>query len=201
MILLLLKSIAEKLLKIADEYGYAFYKALGLINHGWVVAKQGQVEVGLNEMQQGIAITRMAGGIILGPCSLAMLAEGLWLVGKQDEALDTLEEAFTHSKKRDEFFYMSQLNCLKSKWLQELGAEALEVEQYFKQAIDSAKKQGACMLELKAALSLAKYWQVSKQKEAHSLLTELLERITPIVDVDEIPEYAQASKLLAILDL
>ena len=194
-----LKSIAEKLLKIADEYGYAFYKALGLINHGWAIAKQGQVDIGLNEMQQGMAITRMAGGIILGPCSLAMLAEGLWLMGKQDEALDTLEEAFSHSKKRDELFYLSQLNCIKGEWLQKLQAESVEVEQYFKQAIDRAKKQGACMLELQATLSLAKYWQACKQEEAHSLLTKLLERITPIVDVEEIPEYTEATGILAAL--
>ncbi len=194
-----LKSIAEELLELADEYGYAFWKAWGLIYHGWAVAQLGQVETGVAEMQQGMTITRMAGGIILGSCSLAMLAEGLWLVGKHNDALDMLEEAFDHSTKRDELFYLSQLHCLKGKWLQELGAETTEVEHNLRQAIAVAEQQNASMLELRASLALAKYWQKSKKEESHSLLTKLLNRITPMIDINEIPEYAEAEEILARL--
>ena len=192
-----LQSIAKELLKIADEYGYALWKSWGLICNGWTVAQLGQVERGVAEMQQGITITRMAGGVILGPCSLAMLAEGLELMGKYDEALGTLEEALIYSKKKDEVYYLSQLNCLKGKCLQKLGAEEAEIEKYFKQAVAVAKEQDIPMIELQAALSLAKYWQSNgKKEEAHSLLTELLDRITPIIDFDIIPEYAEAKDIL-----
>ncbi len=196
-----LKSRIEELLKIADEYGYTFYKTWGLINHGWLIAQQGRAEEGVAEMQQGIAITRMARGLLMGSYTLAMLAEGLWLMGKRDEALRALEETFAYREKKKDCFFLSQLNCLKGEWLQELGAEATEIEHYFRQAIAVAKEQETPVLELQAALSLAKYWQASKQEEARSLLTELLDRITPIVDIDEIPEYAQASKILAVLEL
>ncbi len=192
-----LKLITEELLKIADEYGYAFWKAWGLISHGWTIAKLGQLEQGIAEMQQGIAITRMAGGLIRGPCSLAMLAEGLGLMGRYDEALSILEEALIYSKTKDEIFYMSQLNCLKGKCLQKLGAEKAEIEKYFKQAVTIAKEQDIPMIELQAALSLAKYWLAnSKKEEVNSLLTELLERITPIIDFDIIPEYVEAREIL-----
>ena len=192
-----LKSINEELLKLADEYGYFFWKAWGLICRGWIMVQQQQIEAGVAEMQQGIAMTRMAGGLILGPYSLTMLAEGLWLMGKHDDALEILEEAFTYSKKRSQLYYSSQLNCLKGKWLQELGVEADEVEHYFKQAMVVAKEQGTPMLELQAALSLAKYWQVSDKKEdIDSLLTELLERISSDIDIDDIPEYAEAKEIL-----
>ncbi len=197
-----LKSMTEELLKIADEYGYAFWQAWGLLNHGWAIAQLGQVQAGFAEMKQGIAMARTAGGLITGPCSLVMLAEGLWLMNKHDEALGTLEEAVTYSEKRGEPFYLSRIHCLKGEWLQELRAEAVEVEQHFRQAIAVAKEQGVPMLELKAALSLAKYWQTrNKQEGMHSLLTELLERITPIVDVDDIPEHAEAGRILTELQL
>ncbi len=197
-----LKTLSEELLKIADEYGYFFWKTFGLTYHGWALTQLGEVEKGIAEMRQGINGAKMAGGLTLGSCALTMLAEGLWLGGKYNEALDALEEVFTYSKEKGESFFLSQINRLKGEWIQKLGAEAAEVEQCFRQAIAVAKEQDAPMLELQAALSLAKYWQVSdKQEEIHSLLTELLECITPIVDLEEIPEYAEASKVLAGLRL
>ncbi len=198
-----LKPILDELLKLANEYGYAFWKAWGLIYHGWAIAKLGQVEAGIVEMQQGLAINKMARGASTGHTglsSLTMLAEVLWLMGKYDEALDTLEEALTYSKKKGEVFYLSQLNCLKGKCLQKLGAEEAEIEKYFKKAVTIAKEQAIPMIELQAALSLAKYWQANgKKEEVHSLLTELLERITPIIDFDIIPEYAEAKGILTEL--
>ncbi len=192
------KSMAEELLQLASDYGYATWTTWGLVNHGWALAKLGDVEIGIAEIKQGI--NGMMEGLTIGTYTLAMLAEGLWLMGKYDEALDTLEKSFAHSKKRDELFYLSQLNLMKGQLLQELGTEAAdaEVEYYFKEAINVAKKQEAPMLELQAALSLTEYWQTCNRKEdIHSLLTELLERITPIIDTDSIPEYKEAKEILA----
>ncbi len=195
-----LKSITEKLLEMADEYGYTFWKAWGLTYHGWAIAKLGQVEVGFAEIQQSLAINKMARGTHTGHTglsSLTMFAEGLWLMGKSNDALDTLEEAFAYSKRRSEFFYLPKVNYLKGEWLQKLGAENAEVEQCFRQAIKVARAQEAPLLELRSALSLAKYWQINnKKEETHSLLTKLLERITPIIDFDIIPEYAEAKEIL-----
>ena len=192
------KSISEEVLQLAKKYGYAAWVAWGLYFHGWVLAKSGEAETGVAKIRQGI--NDMAGNVTLGTLILGMLAESLWLMGKQDEALETLEESFAHSKKRDEFFFLPQLNHMKGQWLQELGAEASEIEHYFKEAINVARKQEAPMLELQASLSLAKYWQTSNRKQdIHSLLTELLERITPIIDTDVIPEYKEAREILSTI--
>ncbi len=189
------KSISEELLQLANDYGYAMWTAWGLVYHGWALAKQGKVEVGVVEIKQGI--NGMVGGLTLGTYTLAMLSEGLWLMGKHDEALATLERSFTHSKKRDEVFYLPQLNLMKGQWLQELGTEAAEFEPYFIEAINVARKQEAPMLELQASLPLAQYWQTCNRKEdINSLLTELLERITPVIDTDCIPEYKKAKEIL-----
>ncbi len=206
-----LKAMADKLLKLANENDYSFWEAWGLVSHGWARAQLGEIETGIAEMQQGLNNVKMSEGLPIASYLLAMLAEGLMLKYEYNKALNVLEEAFENSKKKDESFYLSQLNQLKGECLQKLGAEVAEVEQCFRQAIAVAKKQGACMLELQATISLAKYWQVNKQqvnkqqvnkqKEAHSLLTELLERITPIVDVDEIPEYEETNKILTTLEL
>ncbi len=194
-----LKSASEELLKLAEEYGMPAWKTMGLVFHGWTISQLGEVEAGIAEMQQGIDITKMSGCIMFGSLLFAMSAEGIWLMGRHHDALDMLEEGFTYSKRKGEFCYLSQLNCIKGEWLQKLGAKAAEVEFCFREAINVAKEQEAPLLELQASLSLAKYWQANNQKEeAHSLLKELLDRVTPIIDIDLIPEYAEAQEILAL---
>ena len=191
-----LKSFNEELLKLADEYGYSFFKAWNLISHGWVLAKLGEIDTGIAEMQQGLNIAKMAGGLPVGSYLLITLAEGLYLGSDYNEALKVVEEAFNHCKKKEESFYLSQLNRLKGECLQKLGADNTEIEKCFSQAIVVAKEQDTPMLELQAVLALAKYWQTNKKEEAYSLLKELLARITPIIDVDVIPEYVEAKGIL-----
>ena len=148
-------------------------------------------------MQQGLNIARKSGGLPIGSYLLALLAEGLLLKREYNQALSTLEEAFDHCQRKDESFYLSPLNCLKGECLQKLGAEKAEIEKCFEQAITVAKQQDTPMLELRAGLSLTKYWQINnKEEKVRSLLTELLERVTPIIDVDIIPEYAAAKEIL-----
>ena len=189
-----LKTIAEELLKLANEYGYPLFKAWGFLCHGWARVQLGEVEEGVIEMQQTLTI-KITGELPSGSYVLAKIAEGLYLRNKYDEALNSVEKAFEYSKKKDYFTNLSQINCLKGKYLQKLGAEEAEIEKYLKQAVAVAKEQDIPMVELQTALSLAKYWLAnSKKEEVNSLLTELLERITPIIDFDIIPEYTEGKR-------
>ena len=87
------KSISEELLKLADEYGYYFWQACGLICHGWVLAQLGEVDEGITEMQQGLNMARMSGGLPMGSYLLIMLAEGLFLKHKYHKALENFRRS------------------------------------------------------------------------------------------------------------
>ena len=193
------KAMTEELLKLAHEYGYFFWRIWGLVFHGWTIAQLGEIDAGIAEMRQGVSMARMAGGLLVGSHLLIMLVEGLCLKDEYKEALKLLEEAFEYCKKKDESHKLSTLNRLKGECLQKLSEEEAEIEKYFEKAIALAKEQDTPMFELQAALSLAKYWQTNKKEEAHFLLTELLERITPIIDTDVIPEYIEAKEILTKL--
>ena len=191
------KAISEDLLDLTDKYGYSFWGAWGLVCHGWARAQLGEVDTGISEMQQGLSIARMAGGLPVGSYLLLMLAEGLYLRDEYNEILNILEEAFEHCRKKDEFCYLSQLNCLKGECLQKLGAENVEVEKYFRESIAVAKQQDTPLLELQASISLAKYWQINdKKEEGHSLLTGIIERVVLVTDIDAISEYKEAKEIL-----
>ena len=165
---------------------------------GWAIAYLGEVDEGIAEMREGIKMYKLVGVLPLGSHILSLLVEGLYLKNEYKEALEILEEAFDYCKRTDELFYLSRVNRLKGEGLQKLEAEAAEIEQCFRQAIDVAREQDAPMLELQAALSLTKHWKTQgKKEEIHLLLTELLERITFMIDEDGIAEYIEAKEILA----
>jgi predicted ATPase len=81
--------------------------------------------------------------------------------------------------------------------LLEKDAPANEVEACFLQAIEVARRQGAKMLELRAAASLARLWQQQgRQTEARQLLAEIYDWFGEGFDT---PDLTEARLLLETL--
>jgi predicted ATPase len=58
--------------------------------------------------------------------------------------------------------------------LMQQGQKAEEAEECFRQALDIARRQQAKSLEVRAATSLSRLWQLQgKQEEAHQFLAEI----------------------------
>jgi predicted ATPase len=65
----------------------------------------------------------------------------------------------------------------------------VEAEEYFKKAIEIARKQQAKSLELRAAMSLARLWQQQgKQHAARNLLSEIYGWFTEGFDTKDLQE-------------
>jgi hypothetical protein len=77
-------------------------------------------------------------------------------------------------------------------------ANPAPAEEAFLSAIAIAKQQSTRSFELRAALSLAKFYQLTRRPaEAHAVLTPALEGFAP---TPEMPEIAEAQALLAALE-
>jgi predicted ATPase len=64
-----------------------------------------------------------------------------------------------------------------------------EAEGYFRTAIETARKQQAKSLELRATMSLARLWeQQGKQPEAHQMLSEIYDWFTEGFDTKDLQE-------------
>jgi predicted ATPase len=75
--------------------------------------------------------------------------------------------------------------------------DALEAENCFRQALDSARRQEAKSLELRAAMSLSRLWQQQgKGVEAYELLAPIYHWFTEGFDTADLQE---AKALLAAL--
>ena len=104
------------------------------------------------------------------PHFLGVLAEALGRSGNVAGALAALGDAFDIMKKTGQRYYEAELMRISGELFLK-SDELATAERYFQDALNVARTQGAKSLELRAAMSLARYWRTrGKQAEAAQLL-------------------------------
>jgi len=189
---------AEALVTLADQQGFAQWRAGGTMMCGWALTVRGQEGEGMAQMHQGLTAWR-AMGIEAGlPYWLSMLAEAYWSTGQVEAGRGVLAEALTLVGTTEERWWEAELHRLTGELLLARSTEnAVEVEACFHQALDIARRQEAKSLELRAAMSLSRLWQrQGKRQEAHDLLAEVYAWFTEGFDTADLQE---AKALLAEL--
>jgi predicted ATPase len=191
---------AEGVLALCREYGIALFMAAGTLWQGWELATQANLsgrsgEEGIAQMRQGLAAWLATGAGVFQPYYLALLAEAYGRAGQIEEGLQVLAEALTVIDNTAERYWEAELHRLKGELLlaQEdtkgTGQKWEEVETYFHQALDIARRQEAKSLELRAAMSLARLWQhQGKRAEAHQVLAEVYGWFTEGFDTVDLQE-------------
>jgi predicted ATPase len=187
---------AEAVITLATEQGFPHWLAYGTIVRGWALAEQGQVEEGITQMRQ----SRIS---FLAPY---MLAEAYGKVGQVEEGLIVLAEALALVDKNGQPVNEAELYRFKGQLtLQKLSIVSCQLsvpspqpltpsprgdaEACFLKALDIARKQQAKSLELRAVMSLSRLWQQQgKQKEAHSLLSDIYNWFTEGFDTKDLQE-------------
>ncbi len=100
-------------------------------------------------------------------------AEALAYAGQVGDALDALAETMECLERAEELWIIPEFLRRKGELLIMLGAsgDAPVAEDYFRQALDSARRQGALSWELRAATNLARLWRgQNRRTEALALL-------------------------------
>ncbi len=192
---------AEKVIQVATDSEFSAWQALGMASRGAVLAAQGQLTQGLTQIQDGLALYHTTGARLAQPHLQSLLARAYMQCGQRDEALRTLDTAFSLAK--DLSLHVQEpglwlvkgtllvqaerkirINQQKSSTAQQwpalrrpssmnlLHADAAEV--CFQTARALAIRQGARWTELQATLGLTRVWQqLGRQDEAHVLLSEI----------------------------
>jgi predicted ATPase/class 3 adenylate cyclase/DNA-binding winged helix-turn-helix (wHTH) protein len=169
---------ADTALALCAEQGFAYYLVWGTIMQGWSLMVQGQREAGIEQMRQGLAALRSTGAKRALPYYLALLAEGYGAVGQTDEGLCVLAEAFAEVATTAERRWEAELYRLQGELLLRAEGRRRKVEgtpeACFRQALAVARQQQAKALELRAAVSLSRFWQQQgKRDAARQLLAEI----------------------------
>ena len=182
---------AEAAIALAVEQEFTFWSAQGTILRGWALAEQGH-EVGLAQMEEGLAAHRTLGAELVQPYYLAMLTETYGKRGQREVGVRVVAEALTKTDTHGERWWEAELYRLKGELLLNVPrglAHAPEAEASFRQALDIARRQQAKSWELRAAMSLSRLWQQQgKQAEAHVLLAPLYDWFTEGFDTADLQE-------------
>ena len=160
---------AEAALTIANEQVIPFFGAHGMVLGGWALAKQGRTEEGLARLRSGIDAYRAIGAKIEEIHWLALLVEICRETGRTEEALSTLRQAFAVTEETGIRCFEAELYRLEGELRLRLDDE--QSQACFHHALEIARAQGAKSFELRAALSLARFWcDQGKRDKAHDLL-------------------------------
>jgi TOMM system kinase/cyclase fusion protein len=189
---------AEAAIKLSTDLGFVLFATLGTILGGWGQGIQGETEVGIAHIHQGLASWRVIGAEFFRTCCLCLLAQVYEQAGQTEAGLDVLSEAQSVVETTGERFYEPELYRLKGQLLlQQSPDNATEATACFHQAISIAQNQSAKSWELRASTSLAKLWQQQdKRQEAYDLLAPVYNWFTEGFDTADLQE---AKRLLGDL--
>jgi predicted ATPase len=181
---------ADATVALAIEQGFTLWVAWGTSMRGWVLAMQGQDEVGLAQVRQGIAAERATGATVHTPYFYALLADVCGHLGHPEDGLQALAEAHTLVEQHDERYWEAEISRLRGVvLLRQTTPQHEEAETCLHQALAIARRQEAKSLELRAAMSLSRLWQQKgKRAEARDLLAPIYGWFTEGFDTADLQE-------------
>jgi class 3 adenylate cyclase/tetratricopeptide (TPR) repeat protein len=165
---------AEEAMAFVEERGLGSLSALVTTWHGAALIGQGRHEEGIAEMRRAISAFRATGATPY-TWNLCLLASGLGSIGRPEEGLEVVEDAFASIAKTGEQLGSSWLHRVKGELLLEQNpSDSANAELCFRTAIEIARRQSARSEELRATTSLARLLaKQGRRDEARTMLAEI----------------------------
>ncbi len=195
---------AEAVIAYATEQGMPHWVPATLHARGWARAALGELEQGIADMEHGLAYMAAIGERLGRSPRLNDLVAAKLRAGHLEEARALLEESRTLADATGEHYQdpetlqtEGELILAEAAGPDGSGAEARgRVEGAFRAAIESAKREGARALELRALLALARLCRSGeKGRQVRADLAELLAWFDEGLDT---PDLEEARRLLEI---
>jgi predicted ATPase len=174
------KSYARVVTSLCSEHAFPFWAAGGQIFAGWAAINQGEVDAGIDELIRGLAAWRKTGARLWLPIFLALQAEGHFKAGRNQAALDSIEQALATSDVTGERWAIAEILRVKANLLLTTGrGKAEEVEEALIESLEIARQQQALCWELRTSCDLGRIWQEQgRSKQALQLLRTIYGRFT-----------------------
>ena len=166
------RDLATELLELSKVHNFPMMRGAGMFFLGWAAADGGDLKQGIALMEQGLVLFS-AVRRLLRSYLLSMLASAKADLGKPGEGLEMLEDALASAEASGELWCQAELHRLRGQLLGARGQHD-ESESCFQLAVEISRAQGATMLELRAATSLARLWSDRcRNAEARDLLAPI----------------------------
>jgi predicted ATPase/DNA-binding SARP family transcriptional activator len=168
------QEFGERALQLVKEHGFAFYQGTANFAIGWALAVLGQVEEGLERMQDCLATWQAMGVNLYRKSVLINIAEIHAWAGQVERGLQAIAEAENIVSPPGETYAQAELHRIKGELLYTAGYKPIEVEDCYRLAIKVAQRQKAKSLELRAMTSLSRLWRgQGRNQQARECLLEV----------------------------
>jgi adenylate cyclase len=168
------ETASAEAVRLAEEHGFPHVLGMATVNRGWALLMRGKTDAGIAMLRDGVAMVNRTGAGLLRPSYLGMLAAAHVMEGDRKSGAAELDEALALVDRTGERLQEAGLLIAKSHLLAAGGdrAAANAAEECLRRALDVARAQGARLVELRAAVALARHCRErGRSAEARALLT------------------------------
>jgi class 3 adenylate cyclase/predicted ATPase len=183
-------ALAEEVAALADERGVLFWKALGIMNRGCILALTGSASNAIQTITSGITGWRSTGATVWMPFFLPYLARAYAALGQFEEAWRCMDEAMSAVETTKERWCEADIHRTAGELtLMSPEPDAAKAEAHFERALSVARARQAKSWELRTATSLARLWHdQGKPDEARNLLAPIYAWFTEGFDTLDLKE-------------
>jgi class 3 adenylate cyclase/tetratricopeptide (TPR) repeat protein len=194
----LMLEAAQQGIAVAEQYGPPHFRPMSQSGMGWAKAALGQGQDGLADAEAALTQYKQSGAITRMPGFQLVLGEVYLTLGDLLKALTAVDDALLLIHDDAEKDIWADITRLKAEILLAQSDEHGDAaETLFREAMDIAAQQEAKLLELRAAVGLARHWRSQdRTAEAHKLLVPIYGWFTEGFDA---PDLIAAKELLSAL--
>ncbi len=188
---------AEGLIELAREHGFPYWSAVGTMSLGCAIADEGDVDLGLRTMGDGMRALESFGADLIYCYALSLLAEIYMHIGRTDEGLNAIDDGLERVESKDQRLAESELYRVRGLLLLQRHSGKEAAIEALRRSLEVAKRQHALSMELRTAMALARVLAADGAREDARVLVEpIYARFTEGFST---PDLKDAAALLAEL--
>lgn len=149
--------LASEIIELSTRYNIFYFLTVGAIYRGWARSASGDTAEGIPWIEQGIRDFRATGVVPPLAYYLSLKAEALHLTDRTSEALEVIKEAEATVERFGVRTSRAELHRLRGVFLTAMGADEIEIEASFCEAIRIARAQKSISLGKRAEGTYAEY--------------------------------------------
>ncbi|MCO5187979.1 MAG: AAA family ATPase [Anaerolineae bacterium] len=191
------KRYAETAMSLGRSFKLTNWTAFATALHGWSLCLEGDLPEGLSQLREGTAQWRASGAAYPATQLIGWQADACLQLGEWGEGVEALTLALEIAQSSGSVYWLAELERLRGALQWAMCADVDVVVATFRCAMHTASQQGARMLELRAATSLAQLWQqIGRCADARRMLIGVYDKFEQKGDF---PELVSAESLLQSL--
>ena len=156
--------LASDLIELSTRQNFFYLLTEAAIYRGLASSASGKPAEGILWIEQGIRDLRASGSMLPLSFHLGHKAEALHLAGRTSEALEAINEAVAIAERFEHGYCSAELHRLRGLFLAAMGADEIQIEASFCEAIRIATEQKSVSLEKRAGATYAEY---RREKRVH----------------------------------